>query len=140
MRYLTMLAVLLSSSIAAAADHPLAGTWKLLSVTTEVVATGEKIGGWGPNSQGLMSIQPDGKSFTVMVPEDPKMPLNANASTHRLTGEAQTTIRRELAANPGADQVRNFKIEGKDLYMSTVPVKDKDGRETRSVIHWTRLR
>lgn len=99
MRYLTILAVLLSSSIASAADHPLAGTWKLLSVTTEVVATGEKIGGWGPNSHGLMSIQADGKSFTVMVPEDPKMPLNANASTHRLTGEAQTTIHRELAAN-----------------------------------------
>ena len=87
-----------------------------------------------------MSIQPDGKSFTVMVPDDPKMLLNANASTHRLTGQAQTTIHRELAANAGPDQVRNFKIDGTNLYMSTVPVKDKDGRETRSVIHWTRLR
>ena len=86
------------------------------------------------DSKGSLLLQ------CVIQSEDPKMPLNANASTHRLTGEAQTTIRRELAANPGADQVRNFKIEGKDLYMSTVPVKDKDGRETRSVIHWTRLR
>jgi hypothetical protein len=140
MRILTILAATLISCTASAADHPLAGTWKLISVHSEIVATGEKVGGWGPKSEGLMSIQPDGKSFTVMVPEDPKMPLNANASTHRLTGESQTTIHRELSAVPSVDQVRNFKIEGKDLYMSTVPVKGPDGRETRSVIHWTRLR
>jgi hypothetical protein len=140
MRYLIALAACVVGFTAAAADHPLAGTWKLVSVHTEIVATGEKIGGWGPKSEGLMSIQPDGKSFTVMVPEDPKMPLNANASTHRLTGENQTTIHRELSAVAGVDQVRNFKIDGKDLYMSTVPAKDKDGRETRAVIHWVRLR
>lgn len=140
MRILIILAATLLGFAASAADHPLAGTWKLISVHSEIVATGERIGGWGPKSEGLMSIQPDGKSFTVMVPEDPEMPLNANASTHRLTGESQTTIHRELSAVPGVDQVRNFKIEGKDLYMSTVPVKGPDGRETRSVIHWTRLR
>ncbi len=140
MRFLAILATMLFSHAVAAADHPLAGTWKLVSVHTEVVATGEKTGGWGARSEGLMSIQPDGKSFTVMVPEDSAMPLNANASTHRLTGENQTTIHRELSAAPSVDQVRNFKIEGKDLYMSTVPVKGADGRETRSVIHWVRLR
>lgn len=140
MRFLVLFAGLLVASSATAADHPLAGTWKLISVQTEVVATGEKVGGWGAKSEGLMSIQPDGKSFTVMVPEDPKMPLNANASTHRLTGPAQTTIHRELSAGDSPDQVRNFKIEGNDLYMSTVPAKGPDGRETRTVIHWVRLR
>ncbi len=140
MRIVTILAALSLSFTATAADHPLAGTWKLVSVHTEVVATGEKIGGCGAKSEGLMSIQPDGKSFTVMVPEDPKMPLNANASTHRLTGESQTTIHRELAAAPSPDQVRNFKIDGRDLYMSTVPTTGADGRETRAVIHLMRLR
>ena len=140
MRFLALLAGLFAASAAYAADHPLTGTWKLISVQTEVVVTGEKIGGWGAKSEGLMSIQPDGKSFTVMVPEDPKMPLNANASTHRLTGPSQTTIHRELSAANSPDQVRNFKIEGNELFMSTVPAKGADGRETRTVIHWMRLR
>ena len=125
---------------ALAADHPLAGAWKLEYAEAEVIGTGERTRLWGPKSEGLMVIGPDGHSFAVMVPEDPKAPLNANASTHRLTGESQTTIHRELAANPGPDQVRNFKLEGNKLTMATPTVKGADGRETRTFIHWIRLR
>lgn len=137
---LTLLLCFAAFGPARAADHPLTGTWKLEFLETEEMATGKKTQSWGPKSEGLMTIAADGRSFTVMVPEDPKMPLNANVSTHRLTGDNQTTIHRELAANPGPDQVRNFKLEGNKLTMSTVPAKGSDGRETRTLIHWIRLR
>src|SRR4051812_48955868 len=142
MRFLALALVLsfAAMSAAMAADHPLTGTWKLEFLESEVVATGAKTRIWGAKPEGLMTIAPDGPSFTVMVPDDPKMPLNANASTHHLSGESQTTIHRELAADPGPDQVRNFKIEGNKLTMSTVPLKAADGRETRTLIHWVRLR
>ena len=140
MKSIVLTLALLVSSAAAAADHPLTGTWKLEFVESENVATGERQKTWGEHPEGLMTIAADGRSFTIMVPPDPKMPLNANASTHRLTGEAQTTIHRELAAAPGPDQIRNFKIEGNKLTMSTLPVKGADGKETRSLLHWIRLR
>ena len=140
MKSIVLVLALLMSSAATAADHPLTGTWKLEFVESENMATGERQKTWGEHPEGLMTIAADGRSFTIMVPPDPRAPLNANASTHRVTGEAQTTIHRELAAAPGADQVRNFKIEGNKLTMSTVPAKGPDGKETRALIHWVRLR
>lgn len=140
MKSIVLTLALLLSTAAAAADHPLTGTWKLEYVESENVATGQRMKTWGEHPEGLMTIAADGRSFTIMVPPDPKAPLNANVSTHRLTGPAQTTIHRDLAANPGPDQVRNFKLEGDKLTMSTVPAKGKDGVETRALIHWVRLR
>ena len=140
MKSIVLILALLLTSAAAAADHPLTGTWKLEFVESEDMASGERKKTWGEHPEGLMTIAADGRSFTIMVPPDPKSPLNANASTHRLTGAAQTTIHRELAAAPGPDQVRNFKIEGNKLTMATVPAKGPDGHETRALIHWVRLR
>jgi len=64
-----------------------------------VVATGAKTRIWGAKAKRLMTIAPDGRSFTIMVPtsEDAAERQRLNAPS---SGESQTTDHRELAASP----------------------------------------
>ena len=53
-----------------ASPDALLGTWKMVSWTKEVVATGETCDALGPDPVGYISCQPDGDMMALVVRSD----------------------------------------------------------------------
>jgi hypothetical protein len=64
----------LSSSIAGANDNSIVGTWSMQSFGREVVATGERQNEFGEKPVGLISYQPDGRMFAMLVGDNRARP------------------------------------------------------------------
>jgi len=55
---------------ARAGENPLLGTWKLQSLLSEVIATGERSKPWGEHPNGYLSYFRDGRMSAILVAED----------------------------------------------------------------------
>ena len=64
----------LTSSIAAADDNSIVGTWKVQSYVREVVATGERQNDFGEKPVGYIIYQPDGRMFFMVVGDNRAKP------------------------------------------------------------------
>ena len=147
----------LTSSIAAADDNSIVGTWKVQSYVREVVATGERQNDFGEKPVGYIIYQPDGRMFFMVVGDNRAKPtgtpptdeekarlfgtLQAYSGTYVVEGD-KATHKVDLSWNQswtGSDQIRFFKIDGTTLTITTAINKSpRDGREGRAVLVFTK--
>jgi hypothetical protein len=141
-----------------AAAHPLVGTWKMLSWTRELTASGQKSDALGPNPNGWINYSRDGRMMVVVVRSDRKTPaalvptdperialyssMLAYAGTYTVDDE-KVTHNIDISWNQtwtGTNQVRFYKIEGNRLTLKGAPAKDAvDGLESVYTVVWEKV-
>jgi len=137
---------------------PQLGTWKLESYTTEDLATGQKSTLLGLHPSGFLNYGPDCRMYAILVrdarqPPASFVPTDAEridlysgfigyAGTYRIEGDK---VSHQIDASwnqswTGTTQVRRFKIDGKRLYITTMPTKNAlTGKESSSVLVWNKV-
>ena len=137
---------------------PQLGTWALQSFTTEVLATGEKTYQLGEHPSGFITYGPDCRMQAILVrggrvapaalvPTDPERVtlydgFIAYAGTYAV---ASDRVSHNIDASwnqtwTGTTQVRQFKVDGATLVVTTLPAKSPfDGRDISSVLVWTKI-
>ena len=144
---------------AQAGNEALHGTWRLLSFTQTILATGEEIDVFGQSPQGFITYGPDGRMMVLMVKDGRPRPSDlanitdqeraellrtmvAYAGTYNVEGNA---VRHKLDVSwnqifTGTDQVRNIELDGCKFIMSTNPQpRSQDGQMSVSVMTWERI-
>jgi hypothetical protein len=132
---------------------PQLGTWKLRSYTTEDLATGQKTDLFGAHPTGYLSYGSDCRVSGIVVKEGRKAPnslvptdaervelyngLIAYAGTYSIEGD-KVSHRIDASWNQswtGTTLVRQFRIDGKSLYIQTLPAKNPlTGKESSAVL------
>jgi lipocalin-like protein len=137
---------------------PQIGTWKLESYTIEDLATGQTTDFFGARPSGYMSYGPDCRMNAILIQEGRRAPaslvpteaerielyggLIAYAGAYSIEGDK---VSHHIDASwnqawTGTTQVRQFTIDGKTLYIRTMPSKNAlTGREASSVLTWTKV-
>ena len=136
---------------------PQLGTWKLQSFTREDLATGKKTDLFGTSPSGYISYGPDCRMYTIVTKEGRKAPaalvpteaervalysgLIAYAGTYSIDGDR---VSHHIDASwnqawTGTTQVRQFKIDGRTLHIKSMEKNQVDGRESSSVLIWTKV-
>ncbi|MGF6792688.1 lipocalin-like domain-containing protein [Paraburkholderia sp. 35.1] len=134
------------------------GTWKLQSFTTEDLATGQKTDLFGARPSGYLSYGPDGRMYAILVNEGRRAPsdlvptdaervdlysgFSSYAGTYSIEGD-RVSHRIDASWNQswtGTTQVRQFRIDGKYLYIKTLPDRNPlTGKESTSVLVWVKV-
>jgi Lipocalin-like domain len=142
----------------AGADR-LHGTWRLISFTQTIVATGETVDVFGKAPQGFINYGHDGRMIVLMVKDERPRPSDLAAMTDQERVELFKTMvayagtytadskivthHLDVSWNQlftGADQVRNVEFDGCKFIMSTNPQpRSQDGQVAVSVMTWIRL-
>jgi hypothetical protein len=154
-----LLLVLFVTSSALATEEQLYGTWRLVSYTRTVVATGEATDIFGKATQGFFNFGRDGRALVLIVSDKrPKVPeltkltdqeraelfntTVAYGGTYTFDGRTLKT-RVDISWNQnwtGTEQVRHVKFEGKRLILSTIPAPSAiDGKVVAVVVTWERI-
>jgi len=136
------------------------GTWKLVSFTERFVATGETIDVFGRNPSGFLSYSRDGRMSAILVKDKrPKLAdmaqattedkaqlfssMYAYAGTFTVAGNT-VTHHVDISWNEdwtGTHQVRNVRLDGERLYISTNPQSDGiDGRIIVAELVWEKVK
>jgi hypothetical protein len=119
----------------------LVGTWRMISWTKKDIVTGEVTHAMGPNPQGFMSYQPDGRMISLVVDSrrpalkgpTPSQDEKARLFDSMLAYSARYTLTEDklihdvdLTYNPSWVGVmeRPCKIEGDSLIISDAPGTD----------------
>jgi hypothetical protein len=151
--------VLLMSTTVIAADQQLYGTWRLVSFTQTVLATGETRDIFGKSPHGFVNYGRDGRVLLLIVGDKrPKPPDLAKMTDQERADLFKTTIayggtytfdgktvktRVDISFNEnwtGTEQVRHVKFEGKRLILSTIPAPaSQDGKVIMAVLTWERI-
>ncbi|MGZ6236694.1 MAG: lipocalin-like domain-containing protein [Syntrophales bacterium] len=151
--------MLLMSTTAIAADKELYGTWRLVSFTQTVVATGETKDIFGKSPQGIFVAGRDGRyTFLIVSDKRPKVPDLAKltdpervelfktmiAYSGKYTFDGKTLkIRLDISWNEnwtGTELVRHVKFEGDKLLLSTIPAPaSQHGKIVTAVLTWERI-
>jgi hypothetical protein len=147
---IVLLVVLTSISAYAAETEDLYGTWRLVSYTQEILATGEKINIFGAAPRGFLHYSRDGRMSVILVKDQRPKPTDltkmtneervelfltciAYGGTFKFDGKTVTHYV-DISWNEswaGTAQVRNVRIEGRKLYISTNPMpRPEDGKIT----------
>jgi hypothetical protein len=151
--------ILLISSGAKAENDELYGTWRLVSNKRMVLATGETMDAFGKSPKGFINYSRDGRMFVLIVNDNrPKPPdlakmtdqervelfktMIAYGGTYTYDGKI-VTHHIDISWNEnwtGTDSVREVKLEGNKLILSTHPHTDPiDGKITTAVVTWERV-
>jgi hypothetical protein len=154
------LALLWAVGTRAVGNEDLYGTWRLLSFTQRVVATGEKTAVFGKTPRGFLSYSRDGRMSAILVKDGRPKP----ADMAKLTGEGRAELFNTMYAYAGTftfdgktvthhvdiswnenwtgtSQVRNIRLEGGKLYISTNP--QPNGIDDRIIVGelvWEKVR
>ena len=124
----------------AAGSEELYGTWRLVSFVSQVVATGEKTDYFGKAPRGFLSYSRDGRMSALLVKDERPKPTDlakvtneerlelfktmiAYGGTFSVAGNV-VTHQVDISWNgnwTGTSQIRNFKLDGRKLYISTNP-------------------
>ena len=160
-RALALGLVLLSPLIASGLDvERLYGTWKLVSFTQRYVATGEMVDVFGKSPSGFLSYSRDGRMNAILVKDKrPSLADMAQATTQdkaelfssmyayagTFTVEGNTVTHNvDISWNQnwtGTHQVRNVRLDGDKLYISTNPQSNGiDGRIMVAELVWERVK
>lgn len=157
-----LIAAFISVALRAAAIEPgdLLGTWRLLSATSTVIATGEKTNYFGSGSSGFLTYGKDGRMSAILVygarpkPSDltkvtdkERLQLYgtmlAYAGTFSLEGDT-VTHHIDISSNEtwtGTAQVRKVKFEGDTLVITTpAQPRSKDGQVSVGELRWAKVR
>ncbi len=151
--------IFLNSNSAKAGNEELYGTWRLVSLTRQVIATGETSDLLGKAPQGFINYGPDGRVLVIIVAEKRPKPtviekmtdqervelfktMLAYGGTYKYDGKT-VTHQIDISWNEnwtGTSQVRNVKLEGRRLILSTNPAPNAlDGKVGISVLTWERV-
>jgi len=154
-----LLVVLTSVSAWAAGNEDLYGTWRLVSFTQEILATGEKTEIFGKAPRGFLHYSPDGRMYAILVKDErPKhtdlakvkdeervelfKTLIAYGGTFKFDGKTVTHYV-DISWNEtwtGTAQVRNVRLEGRKLHLSTNPMPSpEDGKLIIGVVVWEKV-
>ena len=137
----------------------LIGTWKLISVVSEDVATGEKTDFYGPNPIGFINYSPEGRMMVINARSDRKRPAGPSptpqeadalfrsvlsyAGTYTIAGN-EITHHVDISWNEawtGTSQTRMFRFDGERVHFSTQPVPDPlTGRLSLRTITWEKFK
>jgi Lipocalin-like domain len=139
-------------------NHPLVGTWKLVSSTRTDVESGEESHTFGLHPTGFLNYSPDGRVMVVMVgdhrmPPGGPVPTDAEmiawfkstlAYAGRYTVEGNQVIHHVQASSDplraGATLVRSFRLDGRVLTLTAAPTRYwMDGRVGVLTIVWEKL-
>jgi hypothetical protein len=135
------------------AEPNIVGSWKLVSLFTNELATGKTTSPLGEHPKGYLVYTPQGRMEVLMVHEKRSPPrvdedrINLHkymvAYSGRYTVEGDKVVHHvDISWNEswtGTDQVRVFKLEGDKLTI-TAPVDAINGLESTSVLIWERER
>jgi hypothetical protein len=151
---LAAIALVLASSVLADDGARLAGTWNLVSVAYEDVATRARTPVLGEHPKGTMVVTSAGRWITVVTAEGRKVPqtdeeraaalrsMIAYAGRYRVEGDKVVT-KVEVAWNEawvGTDQTRFFRFDGDRLHIESAPQPHPNvgGKVVRVIVTWER--
>jgi hypothetical protein len=136
----------------------LLGTWKMVSWTRRLVATGEEADAFGPRPIGTITYSADGRVTALVVKAGRRASHGAVASDQekialfdsllayagRYRVEADRIIHRiDASWNEswtGSEQTRFYKLDGNRLTLTGAPAKSPiDGQETVYTIVWEKF-
>ncbi len=137
---------------------PHLGTWKLLSYTTEDLATGQKTNLLGAHPSGFLGYGSDCRMYAILIKDGRRAPatsvstdaelidlysgLISYAGSYSIKGDE---VRHFIDASwnqswTGTTQVRRFRINDNHLYITTPPAKNPlTGKESSSVLVWSKV-
>ena len=136
------------------------GTWRLLSFTRRVVATGETTAVFGRSPRGVLSYSRDGRMSAILAKEERPRPadmalakaeeriqlfdsMGAYAGTFTVDGDT-VTHHVDISWNEnwtGTDQVRKVRLEGDRLYIASNPQPDgTDGQIVVGELVWEKIK
>jgi maltose alpha-D-glucosyltransferase/alpha-amylase len=141
-----------------AAEDPLLGTWKLQSLVSEVIATGQRSNPFGDHPDGYLSYSPDGRMYSFVVMENRPNPRDADptdeeklklqesmiayAGTYTVNGES-IFYHVDISWNQswtGTHQVRFYKLDGDTLTLTTAPARSAiNGQESRFIVAYKKI-
>jgi hypothetical protein len=151
--------VLLMSTSAIAADNELYGTWRLLSFTRTVVATGETSDVFGKSPHGFISYGRDGRMFFLVVKDNRPKPSDmawmtdqervelfksmfAYSGTYTYDGRT-IKLHIDISWNEnwtGTELVWKVKLDGNKLTLSTIPHSSGlDSKVVSAALTWERI-
>jgi len=138
--------------------NPLVGTWKMMSWTRELTATGEISDAFGPNPRGWINYSPSGRMMVLVVKSDRKAPAEIVPTDQErialygsmLSYSGTYTVDKEKVIHQidtswnqawtGTAQTRFYKIDGKTLTLRGAPAKDAiDGKESVYTVVWEKV-
>ena len=140
------------------AAGPLLGTWMLQAFTTDDLVTGQKTDLFGAHPSGCLNYGADGRMYAILVSEGRKAPadlvptdseridlfngFSSYAGTYTLEGD-RVSHHVDASWNQswtGTTLVRRFRIDGKCLYIETLPARNPiTGNECISVLVWVKV-
>ena len=136
------------------------GTWRLVSYTQEILATGEKTDIFGKAPRGFLHYSRDGRMSVILVKAERLKPTDLS----KMTDEERVELFKTVVAYGGTftsdgktvthhvdiswnenwtdtAQVRNVRIEGDKLYISTNPMpRPEDGKPIIAVLTWEKIK
>jgi lipocalin-like protein len=158
-----MQAAILAAALLAASSgtgiEKLYGTWRLVSFTRTIAATGKTSDVFGKEPQGFISYGPDGRMMVLIVkpgrprPNDVEKMTDAQraelfktmvayAGTYTFDGRA-VTHHIDVSANQnwtGSHQVRYVKLAGNRLVLTTAPGPSSyDGKVGVGTLTWEKV-
>jgi len=135
------------------------GTWRLVSNTREVLATGETTYAFGKSPHGFIHYGRDGRMMVLVVGDKRPKPKDlakvtdqervelfktclAYSGTYDYDGKT-VTHHIDISWNEtwtGTDGVREVKFEGNKLILTSRPAPDFiDGKVSRAVVTWEQV-
>ena len=82
-----MLVLAASLSADAQVGQELYGTWRLVSFTQQVIATGQSEDAYGKAPQGFISYSPDGRMYAIIVRDNRPKPADLTKMTDQERAE-----------------------------------------------------
>lgn len=135
-------------------QQQIVGTWKLVSVNYEDVASRERTPIYGEHPKGIQIATPHGRWLALMTGEGRAVPktdaerAQALMSMIAYTGRyrvqnGQVITKVEAAWNEGwvgGEQVRNIRFEGDRLYIESPPMPHPNisDKKVRVIVVWQR--
>jgi len=138
--------------------NPLVGTWKMLSWTREVLATGAKSDAFSAHPIGYINYSPEGRVIVIVVKEDRKAPVGPVPTDQEkielfnslLSYAGTYTVDDEKVVHhidaswneawTGTSQTRFYRLDGNRITLTSVPARCPiDGQETVYTIVFEKL-
>jgi hypothetical protein len=147
------------SSHAKAGKKDLYGTWRLISFTGTILATNETLNFFGEAPKGFLNYGQDGRMLVLIVSDKRPKPTDLAKMTDQerielfktlisyggtYAYDGKTVIHHvDISFNEnwsGTDQVREVKLVGNKLILSTQPMPNPiDGKLARADLTWERV-
>jgi Lipocalin-like domain len=137
----------------------LIGTWKLVAVVNDDLATAAKSDFFGPDPIGYIHYSRDGRMMVINVRGDRAKPIGASATAQEATALFQSmlayggdytiegdeiTHHVDISWNEvwtGTKQTHTFRFEGDRIHLSTKPSPDPvNGRMSVRTMTWEKLK